>query len=145
MKTRYLVIIAISFLVALPGCVTRSMTIESEPSGASVTINSRKIAGTTPLEYKFNFYGVYHIILEKKGYKPKQVMQKVSAPLYDRFPLDLFADVLIPAKIKDHRKFSYKLEESTAPDVDALIDRAKVMREDYKRVFEAPAVKKDKK
>lgn len=124
----------VSVLVLTSGCVSRSMTIESEPSGAQISINGKK-AGVTPLKYKFEFYGTYIFVLEKEGYRPKKVYQKVAAPLYEKFPIDLFSDVLIPAKIKDNRKYSYKLDKNEKPDVKKLLERAEVMRKDYVRTF----------
>lgn len=50
-------------MVAGFGCVERTITITSEPSGALVHLNDEEV-GRTPLTVPFTFYGVYDVRLE---------------------------------------------------------------------------------
>ena len=100
---------------ALCGCVLRTLTIDSHPSGALVYLDDEPL-GETPVTTAFTYYGTRKITLEKMDaegrllYERKIVYEKVKPPLYQIFPLDFFSEVVIPAKFKDEHNFTYQLE-----------------------------------
>lgn len=49
--------------VGLSGCIERTITITSEPSGSLVHLNDEPV-GRTPLTVPFTFYGTYDVRLE---------------------------------------------------------------------------------
>ncbi|MFH0910195.1 MAG: PEGA domain-containing protein [Planctomycetota bacterium] len=113
----------------MSGCVTRELEISSEPSGASVLINDT-YRGTTPMTHKFTHYQVFVIRVEKEGYYPLEVEEKVAAPLYERPGLDFVSEVLVPKKIQDKRTLHYELDEIEEVDeIESVLTHAKETRE----------------
>ncbi|MDG6005517.1 hypothetical protein BIY37_03410 [Candidatus Brocadia sapporoensis] len=97
------------------GCVLRSLTIDSQPSGAMVYLDDELI-GETPVTTTFTYYGVRKITIEKIDAEGrlicerKIVYEKIKPPFYQILPLDFFSELIIPAKLKDEHCFSYQLE-----------------------------------
>src|SRR5574341_115606 len=97
------------------GCVLRSLTINSEPSGAMVYLDDEPI-GETPVTTTFTYYGTRKIMLEKTDiegrllYERKIVYEKIIPPLYQIFPLDFFSEHVMPVELKDEHYFTYQLE-----------------------------------
>lgn len=110
---------------ALCGCVLRSLTIDSKPSGATVYLDNEPI-GETPVTTAFTYYGTRKITLEKTDsegrllYERKIVYEKIKPPIYQIFPLDFFSELIIPAKFKDEYYFSYDLEPLKQTPIEDL-------------------------
>ena len=117
--------LALAALAALAGgCVERTLMIDSQPQGARVTINGHP-AGVTPTgPIRFDHYGVYEILLERDGSVPLEISLKLRAPWHGRFPLDFFAEVLWPFRIRDERKHTFKLAPLGPLDRKKLLDNA---------------------
>ena len=101
----------IIFLMALifsAGCVRRIVTINSEPSGATVFFDQENI-GITPCSTDFTFYGSHPVKLVKEGYKDFYASARLNAPIYECIPLDFFSDVLLPVNLKDTHEVTYQL------------------------------------
>ena len=95
-------------LIFTAGCVKRIVTINSEPSGATVYFD-RKEAGVTPCSFDFTFYGSHPVKLVKEGYKDLYTTAKLKAPLYEYIPFDFISEVLLPVNIKDAHELTYQL------------------------------------
>ncbi len=95
-------------------CVTRTLTIRTDPPGAQVFVDD-KLIGESPVEMKFTHYGIRKIVIEKRDYDGKLIYEretvfaKVSPPYYQVFPFDFVTDVVVPIDIKDKRVLSFKL------------------------------------
>ena len=63
------------------GCVTRTISITSEPGGALVWVNDREV-GRTPLEFEFLYYGEYDVRVERDGREPIMTTRWASAPAW---------------------------------------------------------------
>lgn len=110
------------------GCVRRTITITSEPSGALVHLNDREV-GRTPLTLPFTYYGVYDVRLEAEGYEALWTTGKADPPWWAYPGPDLVAE-FIPG-VHDEVAWHYTLEAGTAPedeDIDAVNSRARQMR-----------------
>ena len=101
-------------VLAAPACVERLVKIQTEPEGVAVLVNGRP-AGTTPLEYPFTHYGTYRVDLWKEGYQAWSGEIDVSAPWYQYFPFDFFAETLDPFRHQDVHEHFVKLEPHPAP------------------------------
>lgn len=112
-------------VLAASGCVRRTMTIDSDPSGAIVWVNDREV-GRTPVEVDFLFYGEYDVRLVKEGWEPKLTSGKVRAPLWDNIPLDFFAE-LLPVNLHSRVHLAYELQPRD-DDPDELQRRAQELR-----------------
>jgi hypothetical protein len=105
----------------ITGCVERKITISTEPAGALVALNDEEI-GTSPVTVGFEWYGDYSVRISKDGYQTLKTHQNLPRPIYDRFPLDLFAD-MFSSKI-DEYKWNFKLEPLQPVQKEELIKSA---------------------
>ncbi len=110
----FLVLVATVFVFS--GCVTRSITVKTNPSNALVYIDNELI-GESPVTTPFTFYGTRKIMIERKDedgvltHERTIVFEKIKAPVYEIFPLDFFSELVWPFKIKDDQVLSYNLVE----------------------------------
>lgn len=112
-------------MVALTGCVRRTISITTEPEGALVWLNDREV-GRTPVEIEFDHYGTYDVRLEHRGYEPVMTSGKASPPWWDNVGLDLVAE-LTPADIESRIEWHYELRPID-DDREALLERARELR-----------------
>ncbi|MCD4699312.1 MAG: PEGA domain-containing protein [Phycisphaerae bacterium] len=113
-------------VLAMAGCVERTITITSEPSGALVEVSSVEI-GRTPVTVPFTWYGDYEIILRREGCRTLETHEKIRPPIYEIPPLDLFS-ALAPWTYHDNRAFHYILPGQVLPSDAELIRRAEELR-----------------
>lgn len=112
-------------LVPLAGCVERTISITSEPSGALVFLNNEEV-GRTPLRVPFTFYGVYDVRLEQEGYAPLHTEAETKAPWWEVPGPDLVAELVSDDEVLIAWHFDMLPEG--APEDEPLIDRARQMR-----------------
>lgn len=128
----------------LCGCVLRSLTINSEPSGAMVYLDDEPI-GETPVTTTFTYYGTRKITLEKTDaegrllYERKIVYEKIKPPFYQIFPLDFFSELVIPAKLKDEHYLSYQLDPLAQLPKEELQKRVMKNAADLREQLDTPA------
>jgi hypothetical protein len=113
----------------LSGCVERTLTINTHPQGAMVTLNDQQI-GTSPVTVPFNWYGDYWVHISKDGYETLNTHRKLNAPLYDHLPLDFFVQILYPGHIVNAYEWSFDLAPKEYPTRDQLIEHARSLREE---------------
>jgi len=89
------------------GCVHRTLTVHSEPEGASLILNDQQM-GPTPYTGSFDWYGWYRVRIEKEGFHRLDDRVFLRAPIYLWIPLDLVMEVL-PVTIQDEKVLSYQL------------------------------------
>jgi hypothetical protein len=121
-------VVLILLALLASGCVRRTITITSEPSGALVWLNDREI-GRTPVDVDFTYYGEYDVRLVKDGYEPLVTSGKAMPPVWDNVPLDLGAE-LWPGEINSRIAWHYQLEPASS-DPAALLERAETMRSEF--------------
>ena len=115
-------------LLLLGGCVEREIQLRSTPPGAKAYIDAEYV-GVTPCAMSFDFYGTREVELRKDGYEVVREVERVSAPLYERFPLDFFSEVILPMRLKDTHVFSYTLAPLPSEEEgEQLYERAKEFR-----------------
>ncbi len=113
-------------MISSGGCIRRTLTITTEPSGALLWLNDREI-GRTPVEVDFDYYGTYDVRLERDGYEPMMTSGKADAPWWDTVVLDLFAEA-VPGTLMSHVRWHYVMQP-VDEDRERLIDRARRLRE----------------
>ena len=110
-------LIICSVFLSLTGCVTRTITVRTNPSNASVYIDD-KLVGESPISVPFTYYGTRKITIEKKDADGKltcereTVFEKIKTPLYEVFPLDFFSELIWPFNIIDDHILTYDLTET---------------------------------
>ncbi|MEE9583914.1 MAG: PEGA domain-containing protein [Candidatus Brocadiales bacterium] len=111
-----------------PGCVTRTLTIKTNPPGAQVFVDDELI-GESPVEMEFTYYGTRKITIEKRdsdgrlAYERETVYARVSPPYYQRFPLDFVAEVIVPVDIKDRHVLRFDLRKKKFKPMEEEKDR----------------------
>ena len=113
------------------GCVERRLTINTEPSGALVTLNDEDI-GTSPVTIRFEWYGDYNVRLSKDGYETLKTHRDLKGPWYDKFPFDFFAQLINSKRIVDSYEWTFNLARKIEPDREEMIDRAEQMQSQLK-------------
>jgi len=103
------------------------MTIRTNPPGALVYVDDYEI-GTSPVSANFTYYGTRSIRLVKDGYETLTVLQPIPSPWYEIPPLDFVSENLIPARLRDHRTFTYQLSPQVVVPTDQLLRRAEALR-----------------
>lgn len=98
------------------GCVEQLLTIDSDPSGAVVTLNDQEV-GRTPVTTNFKWYGFYEANVRKDGFQTLKTTSPVIAPWWQWVPVDLCAE-LIPVRYTDHQYLHYTLQPITARQDD---------------------------
>ena len=105
-SARWLVLVVLCLLQL--GCVTRRLTVRSNPPGAMVYIDDYEI-GPTPVSVPYTYYGTRKIVLVKDGFETLTVMQNIPAPWDEWFPLDFISENVVPVEIRDQRTVDYNL------------------------------------
>ena len=109
-------LILVAVISALTGCVTRSITVKTNPTNALVYIDD-KLIGESPVTIPFTYYGTRKVMIEKRNedggltHERTTDFAKIKAPAYEVFPLDFFSEVLWPGKLKDEHVLNYNLTE----------------------------------
>ena len=109
------------------GCVRRTLTINTEPTGALVFLNDEEI-GRTPVTTDFTWYGDYDLIIRHEGYATLGTHVNVVSPWYQRAPIDFVSEVLWPGHILDAHSYDFVLSPANPPDREELIERAQSLR-----------------
>ncbi len=128
--TVFLRVFALAILVACgSGCVSRRLTVVSDPPGALVEIDGKRL-GVTPVSMDFTYYGTRNITLSKPGYQTLTVQQPQRTPWYQVFPFDFFSENFAFTHITDRNVFSYRLIPSgpESENPGSLIERGRNFR-----------------
>ena len=116
--TRSLAVTAAT-LLALSGCVERTLLVKSSPTGAEVVVNGRP-AGTTPIVYPFYTYGVYELTASRSGCRRLRRKVSVEAPWYEWIPFDFFAENVWPGLIRDEHVILLEFDPLASADDEAI-------------------------
>ncbi len=140
--SRHLVAAALAALglAGLSGCVKRTLTVTSEPSGALVWLNDREV-GRTPVTIEFVYYGEYDVRLQKAGFEPVMTGAHVRPPWWDNVPVDFIAEVA-PLDLNSVSTHHFVMTP-VDPDRDRLVDRARGLRAELGEVSSAAGAAND--
>jgi len=123
-----LLVVIITAVIILSGCVERRLTINTAPQGALVVLNDEEI-GESPVTVSFNWYGDYNVRISKAGFETLKTHRKLQGPWYDKFPFDFFAQIFNPKKIQDSYEWMFELSPRVQPTREQLIENAKNLKE----------------
>ncbi|MEP3481492.1 MAG: PEGA domain-containing protein [Fuerstiella sp.] len=118
-------ILMCSFL--LTGCVHRRVTINSSPQGALVRVDGKDI-GFTPASVDFTWYGTREVQLLKDGFETETRLVDISAPWYQKFPLDFISDNFLGGHTTDHRRYDIPLRPKQQAISGNVIERGNALR-----------------
>jgi hypothetical protein len=120
-------ILASAGVLALAGCVQRTLTITTRPSGALVMLNDQEV-GRTPVTVNFEWYGDYDVICRLEQYETLKTHARVDAPWYEWPPFDFVAEVLWPRTVYDRHYHQFSLVPKEYPTPQELLERADRLR-----------------
>lgn len=109
------------------GCVRRRMTIRSNPPGAVVFVDERRI-GVTPVSTNFTYYGTRQVQLVKDGYETVTEKHKFTTPWYQFPVVDFFAENLWPDEVRDERVLDFNLPPQQSVPPTQVVARAEQLR-----------------
>jgi hypothetical protein len=110
------------------GCVQRTITVTSQPTGALVYLNDEEV-GRTPVSVPFTHYGTYDVRLEADGYEPLWTEAQAKAPWWEYPGPDLVAEA-VPGG-ESEIAWHFQMQPRTPAeevDVDKLRSHATQMR-----------------
>ena len=114
-------------IIALGGCVERTISITSNPHGALVYLNDEEV-GRTPVTVPHLFYGVYDVRLTLEDHRPLWTEQEAKAPWWEFPGPDLIAEMIPGAKVEQNWHFD--LEAVGEVDLDGLAKRARETKQE---------------
>ena len=118
------------FLLSAAGCVERTVSINTEPAGATIVLNDQEV-GKSPVKVPFTWYGDYDIVIRKHGYQTIQTHHRLKTPWYEYPFIDLISETLIPVTVHDDRVLeTFTLQPFEPPSKEALLERADALRAD---------------
>ncbi len=120
------------FLSTFCGCVQRRLIVKTQPEGAAVSID-RQPVGYSPVSVPFTYYGTRDVQIEKDGYKPIRVQERLDPKWYNRFPISFFTENFSPREIRDQRIIDFQLQPKTMTSENELLDRANDLRTNVQR------------
>ncbi|HYV34376.1 MAG TPA: PEGA domain-containing protein [Gemmataceae bacterium] len=110
--------VALAFAaLATSGCVDRRFVIESDPPGAVVYMNDKRI-GVTPMDQQFIYSGKYRFEFVRDGYETVVVDEQVRSPWYEWFPIEFVAENLWPWTI--HEKVYIPTKPMALPPMQVI-------------------------
>ena len=127
-NTHSLVVCIVLAALLLSGCVERKLTINTKPDEALVVLNDEEI-GVSPVTVSFQWYGDYNVRISKAGYETLKTHRELKGPWYDKFPFDLFAQLLTPKRIVDTYEWTFELAPKEIPGREELIEKAEKLKE----------------
>ena len=137
----FLAIVAIIFVSA--GCVTRTITVKTNPSNALVYIDN-ELEGESPVTIPFTYYGTRKIMIEKRDgdgrltHERMTAFEKIRAPVYEWFPLDFFSEMVWPREIEDDHILSYDLVKLNPPPIKEQQEKLLKNAEELRQRVNAP-------
>lgn len=111
----------------LSGCVSRRITVRSDPPGALVLLEGERV-GYTPVSFDIDYYGTRELTLIHPGYETLTTLQTISPPWYQVPPLDFVSDNLLPFHVTNRQEFFYPLQPELVYPTQELLDRGRQMR-----------------
>ena len=129
-------LVTLPLALGLVSCAAqKTLTITSEPTGASVRLGDTYI-GETPVTVDFLHYGTQRLGLALEGHTRIERDVRISPPWYGRFPMDFFSEVLLPIGWEDHRLVTLNLEP-TPERIDAVeLDFVRLRAEHFRTAGE---------
>ncbi|HZM00997.1 MAG TPA: PEGA domain-containing protein [Planctomycetota bacterium] len=123
---RVALLLPLALALALCGCVSRKLFLQSEPPGAAVFLDGRRV-GTTPWEGDYESYGARRVELEKPGYARRIETIELDMPWWAWPGPDLVVELLLPWTVNDDRSFAFDLAPLD-PDASTWEDAYEAVR-----------------
>jgi len=127
------------FMAGQVGCVRRRMTVRSNPPGAVVFVDERRI-GVTPVSANFTYYGTRDVQLMKDGFETVTEQHRFTVPWYEYPVLDFISENLWPFEIRDERVLDFELQPQQSIPPAHVLGRAEELRATAQQGLMTPMV-----
>jgi len=121
------IIILVTAVSSLTGCIRKRMTVRTSPPGAMAYIDKNPI-GLTPVSTSFTYYGTRNIEIVRDGYRTEKFLRRISPPWYAIPPLDFFSETLWPFETRDERIIDVQMTPNPVVPTEALIASGEQLR-----------------
>ncbi len=111
-----------------PGCVRRTVTVNTKPEGATVMLND-EVVGTSPVTTDFLWYGDYEVIIRKPGYETLKTNQRLKPPWFQLPVLDYLSEIVLPFEFHDRQQMAFDLTPAKEPTREELLQNARQFRD----------------
>jgi hypothetical protein len=115
-------------LGTLTGCVERRFVITSDPPGAMVYDEKGLPMGPTPVDRQWLYNGKYRFTLVRDGFEPLVAEQQVEARWYQYWPIDFFAENVVPYTFRDIRRFHYQMQPMRIFPAEEVLQQGEALR-----------------
>lgn len=132
-------LLAVVLIAHQTGCVRRRMTVRSNPPGAVVFVDERRI-GVTPVSTSFTYYGTRNVQLVKDGYETVTEKHRVQPPWYQYPIIDFFAENCWPFEIRDECALDFDLPPQKSIPPTQVLECGEQLRVDAQRGLVTPLV-----
>ena len=121
------------------GCIERKFVIITSPADSEIYLDGKymgnsklinpKDGKTGRIDIPFVYYAQREIVVKNKNYETRREYLKPTTPWFDFFPIDFFAEVLLPYTLKV--QFVYRIDLNEYDDINAedLYDKSEEMRD----------------
>lgn len=121
-------LISCLLFLAVPSCIERTVSINTEPEGATVMLNDDEV-GKSPVRVPFTWYGDYDIVIRKPGFQTIKTNHNIKTPWYELPGIDLFTECLMPFTVHDDRTLdTFVLQPAQPVEKQALLQSADEMK-----------------
>ena len=121
------------------GCIERKFLIITSPADSEIYLDGKYVGNSKPtipndkktgrLEVPFVYYAKREIVVKSKNFETRREFLKPTTPWFDYFPIDFFAEVLLPYTINVEYVYRIDLNKYSDIDVNDLYDKSEKMRE----------------
>jgi len=122
------------------GCVERILQVRTEPPRASITVNAENAGSTGDdglLEHRFTYYGTVDVTARAAGHLSRRELVTLDPPWYQIFPIDFFAEVVVPWTIRDLHEVDLRLDP--APEMDErLREKLRLQADELRKKLPPP-------
>lgn len=87
-----------------------------------------KDIGYSPASTDLTWYGTREVQILKDNYETQTQLVEISAPWYQRFPLDFISDNLLGTHVRDHRHIKMQMQPKRIDVPDEVIQRGRSLR-----------------
>lgn len=129
---------------ALVACTERQLLIRTDPPGARVSVNGKRLGrtkGDEPLVWRFDHYGEVLLEAEFTEHDKVHMPYRLKIPWWQKTPIDFFPDVIIPWTIRDTHRVTLALPkhpEMTPEEVQKRIEHLEKAAGEAQKAAESP-------
>jgi len=124
------------------GCVERILQVRTEPPRAFITVNAENAGSSGEdgiLAHPFTFYGTVDVTARAPGHLSRRELVTLAPPWYEIFPLDFFAEVVVPWTIRDVHEVDLRLDAAPSQMDERLRETLRLEADELRKKLPPPS------